>query len=292
MKVIARFCQSLIENELKPLSKVPFTLHGETRPTHEDLSLNPINIFYHSEPNEYFSSHDWIRENYHLFDYVLTWNHELIRDLPNAIFTPFGTSAFHDKFNFRDFKAPGEDGVHDNKTNKVTFIRGAKHANVQGHHLRHELYNRRAEIHNIQTEFYDKTTPEYAATPEEDIQWFNQRTSIFKSPFFHICIENTFHENYFTEKIIDCFLFRTMPIYYGCPNIGEYFDKNGIITFQTVDELIDICNSLTTDMYTENVVAVYNNQIECLRYLNLGRTIRNTIVNIFQKKYPDYLKLI
>ena len=284
---MARFCQSLIEAELFSLSNLPFTLHGETRPNAYELSLNPINIYYLSEPEAYFGNHSWIRENAHLFDLILTWNHELIRDLPNATFCPFGTSAFHDKL-----EEPLNEGNYQDKERKITFIRGSKHANVSGHHLRHELFARQREIQNIKTEFYDKTTPEYASNPEEDIAWFNQRSSIFKTPLFHICIENTFHENYFTEKIIDCFLFRTIPICYGCPNIGEFFDMNGIITFQTVDELIGICNNLSWHNYEMSSLAVLKNQIECIKYLNLGATIRETIKRIFQEKYPDYLKTL
>jgi len=287
MIVKARFCQSLIENELKPLSKLPFTLHVETRPSKEDLSLNPINIYVTWEPEEYFQGASYARNNAHLFDYILTWNRELIRDLPNAVFTPFGTSAFHDKI--------GEGynlGAYNKKENKVTFIRGSKHAPVEGHHLRHELYYRRHEITNIKTEFYDKTTPEYASTPEEDVAWFNQRTSIFETPLYHICIENTAHENYFTEKIIDCFLFRTIPIYWGCPNISKFFDPDGIIQVDTVDQLISVCNWVNREHYERHIVAVHKNQLECLKYLNLGRTIRNTIQSIFESKYPGYLKLI
>jgi hypothetical protein len=37
---------------------------------------------------------------------------------------------------------------------------------------------------------------------------------------------------------LDCFLFKSMPIYWGCSNIGDYFNKHGIIEFNNVDDLI------------------------------------------------------
>ena len=40
---------------------------------------------------------------------------------------------------------------------------------------------------------------------------------------YSICIENTCSRNYFTEKITDCFICGTVPIYFGCPNIEDYF---------------------------------------------------------------------
>jgi hypothetical protein len=42
---------------------------------------------------------------------------------------------------------------------------------------------------------------------------------------YSLAFENSIHENYFTEKLIDCFLCWTKPIYWGCPNIDKYFPK-------------------------------------------------------------------
>ena len=43
---------------------------------------------------------------------------------------------------------------------------------------------------------------------------------------FSIAIENSNYNNYWTEKIADVFLGYTCPIYYGCSNINNYFDKS------------------------------------------------------------------
>jgi hypothetical protein len=40
---------------------------------------------------------------------------------------------------------------------------------------------------------------------------------------YHIVLENSFYKNYWTEKLSDAFLASAYPIYYGCPNIHEYF---------------------------------------------------------------------
>lgn len=42
---------------------------------------------------------------------------------------------------------------------------------------------------------------------------------------YSLAFENSSHRNYFTEKLIDCFLCWTKPIYWGCSNIGKYFPK-------------------------------------------------------------------
>ena len=46
---------------------------------------------------------------------------------------------------------------------------------------------------------------------------------------FSIAIENGNYETYFTEKLLDCFATGTIPVYLGAPDIGEYFNKDGII---------------------------------------------------------------
>jgi hypothetical protein len=64
---------------------------------------------------------------------------------------------------------------------------------------------------------------------------------------------------YFTEKIIDCFMTGTIPIYYGCPSIENFFDINGIIVFDTVDELENILYNLTEKDYNEKYESIKNN---------------------------------
>jgi hypothetical protein len=56
-------------------------------------------------------------------------------------------------------------------------------------------------------------------------------------------------KNWFTEKIIDCFMTKTIPIYKGCPNIGDFYDTNGIIVFDNIEELSDILDSLDDEKY-------------------------------------------
>lgn len=40
---------------------------------------------------------------------------------------------------------------------------------------------------------------------------------------YHIAMENSSHADYWTEKIADAYLGGAMPLYWGCPNLGEYF---------------------------------------------------------------------
>jgi hypothetical protein len=58
---------------------------------------------------------------------------------------------------------------------------------------------------------------------------------------FSIAIENGQYGTYFTEKLLDCFATGTIPVYLGAPDIGDYFNKDGIIDlseeFDVSDEI-------------------------------------------------------
>jgi hypothetical protein len=46
---------------------------------------------------------------------------------------------------------------------------------------------------------------------------------------YSLAIENSSSPNYWTEKIADCFLCWTVPIYYGCLNLEDYFPEKAFI---------------------------------------------------------------
>ena len=46
---------------------------------------------------------------------------------------------------------------------------------------------------------------------------------------FSVAIENGQYETYFTEKLLDCFATGTIPVYLGAPDIGNHFNKDGIV---------------------------------------------------------------
>ncbi len=71
-------------------------------------------------------------------------------------------------------------------------------------------------------------------------------------PFgFSIVMENAREDYYFTEKIIDCFLTGTIPVYWGCPSIGKFFDSRGILTFNSAEELSKLIESLSFSLYAK-----------------------------------------
>lgn len=45
----------------------------------------------------------------------------------------------------------------------------------------------------------------------------------------HIAIENHLCQHHWTEKLADCFLGWSIPIYHGCPNAADYFPEDSFV---------------------------------------------------------------
>jgi hypothetical protein len=46
---------------------------------------------------------------------------------------------------------------------------------------------------------------------------------------YHLALENSVLRDYWTEKLSDAYLGFALPLYFGCPNIGEYFPDDSYI---------------------------------------------------------------
>lgn len=78
---------------------------------------------------------------------------------------------------------------------------------------------------------------------------------------FSIALENARYRTYITEKILDCFATGTIPIYYGAPDIGDYFNEDGIIKW--TDDF-DI-GQLSEDLYYSKMYAIKDNFERCMK---------------------------
>jgi hypothetical protein len=46
---------------------------------------------------------------------------------------------------------------------------------------------------------------------------------------FNVVLENSNFDDYFTEKFTDCVIAGTFPIYWGCPNLENYFPTSSFV---------------------------------------------------------------
>jgi len=192
--------------------------------------------------------YDAVKQNAHLFDLILTFDNELLK-LPNAQFRNGGYEVVLNK-NVHEQSYPilQDDTLQQiyNKYQLISFITSNK-VMTDGHRFRVGCAQRIIQ-EQLPVDLYGKGI--------KDIVGKIEGLQNYK---FSITIENGQHYNYFTEKILDCFLTGTIPIYNGCKNIGEFFDTAGIITFETEDELINIISKLTDDEYNCRKNAIKHN---------------------------------
>jgi hypothetical protein len=76
-----------------------------------------------------------------------------------------------------------------------------------------------------------------------------------KDYMFSVAMENSIADIYYTEKLLDCFLTGTIPVYWGSKKINDIFDKNGII-FLNEDMSIP---TLTEEIYISKLESIKNN---------------------------------
>lgn len=72
---------------------------------------------------------------------------------------------------------------------------------------------------------------------------------------FHIAIENVQSNHYFSEKITDCLLCGTTPVYLGCKSIDSYFPDNIIKLTGNIDKDIMLLKNIlrNPDIYQKNI---------------------------------------
>ena len=99
---------------------------------------------------------------------------------------------------------------------------------------------------------------------------------------FGIAIENFSHRGFFTEKILDCFLLKTIPIYWGCSNIEDFFNIEGIIRIENADDAIYSINNLTKEFYISKKDIIEENWRIAQQYVNYEQNIVDQIKSIFE----------
>jgi len=253
-----------IEEKLTHLNNIDFSLFVETIPENPN-ELSSINVISLHEPNEYFGRHDWVIQNKDLFQIILTWDDKILNTCSNALFLPFGHTWFK----------PDQYEKHHKEEFKIAHLRGNL-LKSYGHQMRWEILDRKNEI-KTPIKFFDV----YGS--RHDIE--NARKGkefVFGDSMFGIAIENFSHRGFFTEKILDCFLLKTIPIYWGCSNIKDFFNQEGIIKFNNPDDLIYISNQLTEDFYQSKYHIIEENYQLALQYINYEQNIADKITEIFK----------
>lgn len=190
---------------------------------------------------EPFSLHpeDYIAAMSRNFDAVLTHNRYFAQNFGWMWYPHGGTLVAENDVGIRQ------------KTKDVSILISPKNT-TQGHKLRHDVafrFRDRIDIFGLD----ERIRPVDAYGPYR----------------YSVVIENERAEGYFTERLIDCLSFGTIPIYWGCPDILEtHFLFGGVIEFQTLLELDDIIPPL---LGADGIGYYERNVVERNRNLEIAR---------------------
>jgi len=199
-------------------------------------------------------AYDWISKNNKKFDYVLTHQKNFLDRGENFIFSPTGGCWIK----------PEDQKIYD-KTKNISIIASGKRM-THGQKLRHLIIG----LYNNKMDVYGR-----GYSPVE------YKLDALKEYMFSVTIENTNKDYYFSEKLIDCFMTGTIPIYFGPPSIGKFFNEKGIIMFQDDDFDID---SLNEELYDNMLPYIRENFEKAKEYIIAEDYIyKNLIENMISK---------
>jgi hypothetical protein len=85
---------------------------------------------------------------------------------------------------------------------------------------------------------------------------------------FSIAIENCLERDYFTEKITDCILTDATPIYYGCPDIEQFFNSQYVLSnLNDTSELIKILRQSNSKQTKKLLATKFNLYVAICKYI-------------------------
>jgi hypothetical protein len=117
-----------------------------------------------------------------------------------------------------------------------------------GHALRHHLAENNKDVFDL----YGGVLGSRKLSP--GVPWGDKSEGL-NDYMFSITVENDKYETYYTEKLTDCFATGTIPVYWGAPDIGDIFNKDGIIELTPDFD----ARMLTKELYESKLDAVRDN---------------------------------
>jgi len=178
------------------------------------------------------------------FQNIFTCDSEIInRDPSFFLFNPPGSNL--------PWTNPNSFGIHP-KSKLVSMVCSSKDMTT-GHKLRLSVASKIKDKVDLFGGAHGSPKSGSGIGPSGD--WWRSRDESLAPYMFSVVFENSSYDNYYTEKITDCFANGTIPIYWGDPKICETFDCNGIIKW---NENFDF-NSLTEELYKSKLDSITKN---------------------------------
>lgn len=230
--------------------------HDDHHLVFTDMTLNQVDNFNNEKKYAWLLespeitpfAYNFVRENYNKFDLIFTFSKDLLELSDKFVLIPYGGCWIEEENRM----------IHE-KSKNASIILSSKQTTT-GHKLRHAIHQTYSSIDS-----FGYHNP------------IKNKITALKDYRFSLIIENCQKDYYFSEKLIDCFITGTIPIYWGCPSIGKFFDTNGMIIFNDFNELDSIISGLNKDLYNSKLESVKSNFEESKKYLVADNLIYNKL---------------
>ena len=222
-----------------------------------DQVQSPAKVAWLMEPKAYdptaYNNIISLEDSYNL---ILTHDIDLLKRNPEKYaYLPADTNIIEDV----------SIGIHE-KSKLTSFIYSQKQF-LEGHKMRYQI----AEF--LKTKDFAVDSFGHGCNPIE------KKADALKDYCFSIAVENSSADNYFTDKILDCFVTGTVPVYWGCPNVFDYFNKDGILYFSSLSELDEIMKNLSYEKYEQMQPVILENFEKAKYYMRLDDIVLDTIID-------------
>jgi hypothetical protein len=204
------------------------------------------------------SSYEKLMELEDKFDYIITYYEDLLkRDTKKYIAYIMGCC-----------RIPFEDQKIYPKSKILSHI-VTRQTTTFAHQFRHILAQFLSEGNYPVTIFGPNHTP------------YPTKLDAHKDFMFSIIIMNSSENFFITEWLIDCLMCGTVPIFYGCPDIGKFFNEEGIIQLRDFNDILTLLPTLTKELYESKKEAILDNFEKAKAYFCPDDMIADILLKIF-----------
>jgi len=242
------------------------------------LSNAMAHVFIQCEPRIVQDLVSYVRKNASRFHTIMTYDHDLLSHCPNTRFYIAAQTWISQEYYQKiDVSL---------KEYKISTLAGSKCINQSaGHLFRQAIHYHQQELSRFPLTFF-RSSVQQPPLPDLGNNPFlvsntstNAKESLFHTFQFAIVIENTTQRNYFSEKLIDCLITKTIPIYYGGGNIHQFFNTTGWIILPTtsVEELSSHLETLDPHYYSSYQEIIEQNYEKAVAYSDFYRNLNHSI---------------
>lgn len=197
------------------------------------------------------------------FDYVLTYDPLLLKYSNKFVEYVFGGCWIEPDSLLQTF----------NKTKYISMIASNKKI-TEGHQLRWDIINK---------------LNKYIDVYGRGHNYIENKLEGLGNYMFSIVVEND--KRMLTEKLIDCLVTETIPIYWGPDYVESFFDMDGIVTFENIDDLtsqISVGENALRTFYLNRYEAIRNNCIKAMEFMiPEDRIWNNFLKDVYENSMYD-----